>query len=229
MDAVLRIAYALARLVVRPTRRLVVWLRYARRYPMEARFVGLDDLGVADEHRVFHLPSSWMALPRILPRSEVRAEDVFIDFGSGMGRIVVLAARRYRLRRVIGVEISVQLHEIAERNIERNRRRLRCQDVELVNADVLEYRIPDDVSIVYLYHPFTGPIFEHVVAELGRSVDRNPREIRIIYLNPVEEERLLASGRVAFVRSAWAGGWRNRHITDSVRLYVLRPWASRPA
>jgi SAM-dependent methyltransferase len=190
---------------------------------MEARFADLREFGLADEHRVFHLPSSWMALPRILPRSEVGADDVFVDLGSGTGRVVLLAACRYCFRRVVGVEISAPLHEIAERNIERNRRRLRCRNVELVNADVLDYRIPDDVTVVYLYHPFTGPIFERVVAELGRSVDRSPRDVRIIYLNPVEEERLLASARVTLVRSAWAGGWRDRARTDSVRLYLLRP------
>src|SRR5262249_27445537 len=42
---------------------------------------------------------------------------LFIDFGSGKGRALVLAAR-YGFERVIGVEFAPSLHEIAARNIE---------------------------------------------------------------------------------------------------------------
>jgi tRNA G37 N-methylase Trm5 len=191
--------------------------------PMEMRSVRLKEFGLADENRVDHIPSFWETLPRILPRKEVSADDVLIDLGSGMGRVVVLAARRYNFRRVIGVEISPQLHEIAKRNVERNRTRLRCTEIELVNADVLDYTIPEDVTVAYLYNPFTGPVFQHVVAELNRSVERNPRELRIVYLNPCEEERLLAFERISLVRTARAAPGRDDALWSSVRLYTLRP------
>jgi hypothetical protein len=189
---------------------------------MEMRIVHLEELGLADEHRVDHVPSFGRTLPRILPQDEVGPYDVLLDLGSGMGRVVISAAKTYSFRRIVGVEISPELHEIAKRNLARNRLCLRCPQIELINADVLDYRIPDDVTVVYLYNPFRGPVFQHVVDELERSVDRNPREIRIIYLNPREERRLLASERINLVRSARAvlGDWS----TDSlVRLYRLRP------
>ena len=113
---------------------------------MEMRLVRLEEFGLADEHRVDHVPSFWKTLPRILPRNEVGPDDVLIDFGSGMGRVVVLAAKRYPFRRIIGVEISQQMHEIARRNVERNRRHMRCTEIELVNADVIDYTVPDDVT-----------------------------------------------------------------------------------
>lgn len=190
---------------------------------METGSVRLSEFGLAQEHRVDHVPTGWRALARILPRSEVGQGDVFIDFGSGMGRIVVQAARNYPFRRVIGVEISPELYEIEMRNVDRNRHRLRCKNVELVNADVLDYHVPDDVTIAYFYNPFTGPIFEHVLAELCQSVERNPREIRIIYLCPREEDRLLARAGIDFVRTASAGQRHDRSIERSIRLYVLRP------
>ncbi len=106
-----------------------------------------------------------MSLRRILPPWEVTDHDVFVDFGSGMGRVVLQAAR-YPFRKVIGVEVSETLHGIARENIDRNRQRLRCPDIELVHADALEYEIPDDVTVAFLYNPFRGTIFATVIERL---------------------------------------------------------------
>jgi hypothetical protein len=125
---------------------------------------------------------------------------VFVDFGSGMGRVVFQAALWYPFRQVIGVELSARLHEIAEDNIARNRSRLRCRDVDLVRADVLDYPVPDDVTVAFFDNPFTGHIFAAVLDRLLGSVDRAPRTVTIVYFNPVEHERLLATGRVRLVR-----------------------------
>lgn len=59
-----------------------------------------------------------------------------------MGRIVYQATSRYPFGRVIGVELSVHLHEVAVDNIERNRHRLRCADVQLVRAERSSTRSP---------------------------------------------------------------------------------------
>jgi SAM-dependent methyltransferase len=189
---------------------------------METRTVGLAELGLADAYRVDHVPSFWKTLPRILSPHDVGSDDVFLEVGSGMGRVVVLAARKYSFRRIIGVEISGDLHKIAERNVARNYHRLRCRDVELVNADILDYQIPDDVSVVYLYNPFLGPIFQHFAEELQRSVSRRPRKVRIIYLTPREEGRLLAWGNIRRVRTARVVRG-DRSLNSVVRLYELAP------
>ena len=47
---------------------------------------------------------------------EIRPDDVFIDLGSGMGRMVLEAAR-YPFKRVIGVELVEQLHDLARANL----------------------------------------------------------------------------------------------------------------
>jgi hypothetical protein len=114
--------------------------------------------------------------------------------------VVFQAALRYPFKRVIGVELAPSLHQIARDNIGRNRDRLRCRDVRLVRTDVLDYRIPDDVTVVFLDNPFTGAIFATVLDRLLASVDRAPRPVRIVYFNPVEHERLVATGRVRVIR-----------------------------
>jgi hypothetical protein len=180
-----------------------------------------EELGFSGRHRVRYKPSNWFALRRVLPPRRVSSEDVFIDFGSGMGRIVYQAASGYPFRRVIGVELSERMHAIAVENIERTRHRLRCADVELVCSDALEYEIPEDVSVVYLGNPFSGPVFATVLERLLATVERNPRRLRIVYFNPVEERRLLDAGfRVTkAIRGLRPGAEWSR--SNSTRLYEL--------
>ena len=90
---------------------------------------------------------------------------------------------------------------VARANVERQRPHLRCGEVSVVRSDVLDYEIPDDVTVVYLYNPFQGEIFAAVVEKLVASLDRNPRRMRIVYRTPLEEDKLLATGRFRRVRA----------------------------
>jgi hypothetical protein len=159
-----------------------------------------EELGLAHPERLEYAPTPWFGLRRALPVEWVRSDDVFIDFGSGMGRVVFQAAAYYPFKRVIGIELSRKLHEIAQGNIDRNRDRLRCQDVQLVNGDAAAYEIPDDVTVAYFFNPFTGQTFSAVIDRLLTSVARNPRSVRIVYQNPKEHSRLMATGQIRLVR-----------------------------
>ena len=208
-------------------RRAIGWLRqflfrliYERRLRLETdEYVRLEDLGLAGEGRVWYEPSGWSVLGHVLPRGEVSPDDVFIDLGSGKGRVVLLAAR-YPFKRVIGVELSERLTEIARGNLERNRHRLACQDIELVTADALDYELPDDVTVAYLFNPFTGETFDRVLRKLIDSVDRNPRTLRLIYLLPREHERIMRTGRARLVKGTPEPGATTNPNTV---MYVIEP------
>src|SRR4051794_23925092 len=66
--------------------------------------------------RNLYVPSAWHVLPRALRYVGVSDRDTFADFGCGKGRIVQQAAKR-PFRRVIGVEISPALVEVARSNL----------------------------------------------------------------------------------------------------------------
>ena len=171
-----------------------------------------EELGFSSEYRGY-MASSWTTLHRILKRGEVGPKDVFVDFGSGMGRVLYQAAVRYPFRRVEGVELSPEPSAIAQENLASGRHKFRARDIRLVTCDVLEYEIPEDLTIAYFYNPFPGEIFQAVVDRLVASVRRHPRRLRIIYLNALEEQRLLDAGfrevrRLRGIRSD--GPWRAR-------------------
>jgi len=158
-----------------------------------ARVADLDDLGVDAPGRVRYEPSGWLDLRRILPPRDVGRSDVFLDLGCGKGRVVLQAAG-YRFRRVVGVELSPELCDVARANIAARRDRLRCRDVVLQVADAATFEIPDDVTVIYLYNPFRGDVFAAAVEHIAASLRRAPRRLRVIYRTPLEEEVLLAGG-----------------------------------
>lgn len=205
-------------------RRLISGALVERRWGIEtAREVDLEALGLSSEHRVRYEPSGWLDLRRILKPADVGPGDVFVDLGAGKGRILLQAAR-YPFKRVVGVELSPRLAAVAQENIVASRESLCCRDIEVVVADAVEYEIPDDATVIYMYNPFSGPVFEAVVDNLLASVARRPRRVRVVYRTPLERERLEATGRFTLERSV-AGlrpgrAWAQKM---SIRMYVVEP------
>jgi hypothetical protein len=153
-----------------------------------------------ERHR--YEPSGWFYLRRVLPARSVGPDDVFIDFGSGLGRIVYLAAARYPFKRVVGVEIAEELNRQAEAYIEHNRGRLLCQQIELVTAPAQDYPIPPDMTVAYFANPFMGAVFEAVIGNIVESLRAHPRHLRILYSNPIMGDHLLRSGAFRLVKTS---------------------------
>jgi SAM-dependent methyltransferase len=150
-------------------------------------------LGLREHEMGLYHVSGWIGTWRVIHAMRPREGDVFLDVGSGAGRTVCVASR-FPFRRVIGVEREPKLHRLAQENL-RNVRWPGRAETELVCADIAEYPIPDDVTVVYLYNPIFNEAMEAFVGRLIASVDRSPRPVRIAYLNPQHEDRLLAGGR----------------------------------
>jgi hypothetical protein len=164
-------------------------------------YVPLDD-ELAAPGRHGHHASSWLQLRTALRGATITADDVLVDFGSGMGRIVYVAARHYPFARVVGVEISQRFNDVALANLEHARPRLRCQDVQIVTVDATEFVVPDDMTYAYMFNPFGGEIFEAVLGNIVASLDRRPRRLTLCYAHPLMEEAVLATGRFERVRSS---------------------------
>jgi hypothetical protein len=174
--------------------------------------VKLDRYGLDTPDRFRYRATGRFVLPRLLRKIGIGPDDVFIDVGSGKGRMVFQAAK-FPFKRVIGVELAEELTEVARYNIEHNRSMLACEDVELVTSDAVEYRFPDDVTIAFLYCPFVGETFERVIDNLIASLDRNPRELRLIYGYPLMVDYIHKTGRFELERrtKTWRPGIREFH------------------
>lgn len=187
--------------------------------------IPLEDLGVAGPGRENYSPVSWPALRRALPRGELGPDDVFLDLGAGKGRMLLIAARR-PIRRAIGVEISPELADVARANLRRAASHLPCSKADVVTADAACYRVPDDVSVVHIFNPFSGPVLTAAIDRVLESIDRAPRAVRLVYSNPREDghESILGSGRARLVRQAQPLTVLGSALGDMpVRVYLLGP------
>jgi SAM-dependent methyltransferase len=175
-----------------------------------------------EPHRGLYLASSWLVIRELFRNLEVAESDVFVDLGSGMGRVLFMAARR-PFARVIGVERSARLNEVARRVVDRNRHRLACQVVELLTVDAAAWEVPDDLTVVYLYCPFPDAVFERLVERLVASIDRVPRPLRVIYnFGTVQDRAVLeATGRAE--RISFRVPWYLRSRFEEISMYRLLP------
>ena len=185
---------------------------------------GMDTAGdtVEKEHfhpdRVWYVASGWSFVPRLLRSGDVDTSGTFVDFGSGKGRVLCQAAQ-YPFSRVIGVEISSELNEVARRNVDLNRKHQACGAVELLTCDATEFEIPDDMTFAYFCNPFVGDSFRAVIDNIVASLDRRPRRMRIAYVIPLMEDYLLETGRFRLVQSRrflWEQGVHRIAVYESL-------------
>ncbi len=122
---------------------------------------------------------------KILGEMEIKHENfVFVDFGSGKGRVLLLASE-YPFKKIVGVEFSPELNRIAQNNIRKYRSASRkCRDVESVCQDAVSYSIPKEPAVLFLANPFGEEVMSPALANIQKSLEESPREIFIIYAHP---------------------------------------------
>jgi SAM-dependent methyltransferase len=155
-----------------------------------------EAIGPSLEHATHYEPAPVAQAEALLDASPLAPERAtFVDLGAGMGRVIMLAARR-RFRAVIGVEISPALVEIARENLATWRDPLRVvRDVKIVRADAAEYAFPRGDLVVFMYNPFHGPVLDAVVA----NVQAAERDVALLYHTPVDRAAIEATGAFELV------------------------------
>jgi len=116
----------------------------------------------------------------------------FIDLGSGKGRTLLMASD-YPFRRIVGVELLVELNAVARQNIQRYRNdRQKCFAVESYCGDARHFHFTNEPTVLYLFNPFPRHIWHELLANLKRSLLAASRQVYVIYHNPVHAD-ILAS------------------------------------
>lgn len=129
---------------------------------------------------------------------EVSSRGSFVDFGSGKGRALILAARA-GFQRLVGIDYSPVLDATCRRNLAHVwRRRELAATYELHLGNATQFVVPDDSVVWFWFNPFDAASAERVAVGLLASLQRRPRPAYLIYARPLCTSPLQALGfRVA--------------------------------
>jgi hypothetical protein len=157
------------------------------------RFLGIQTTGYSAppvKHSGHYTPLPYSVLQHILDKMQLGSEDVFVDIGCGKGRVICCASR-LSLQKIIGIELNKELVAMAEANIQKIRRPKSRVEIINVSADEYDYT---DATAIYLYNPFEAPIMDKVLSQFASSLKRNPRNLKIAYANPLQEQLFKQTG-----------------------------------
>jgi hypothetical protein len=157
---------------------------------------------------VFYQPTPARHICEMIRRTVLGADDVLIDFGSGLGHVPLLASICTEAR-CIGIERD----EAYVRSARQCAAALNLKNAAFLQQDAREADLSAG-TVFYFYTPFTGTILRAVLDSLRREAER--REIRVCAYGPcvqiIAEEKWieatgeLEAGRVAIFRSCEGGG-----------------------
>ena len=132
-----------------------------------------------------YTPTGIRALRRLFGQLELTGgRDVLVDYGCGMGRVVTIASE-YAFQRIVGVEISPALIEVARRNVATFKGTRHCRDIAFWNGSAEQFPLPPDASVLFFFNPFEGRVLGELLARIQNSMKANPRRLQIVYVNPM--------------------------------------------
>ena len=166
---------------------------YERRFGIRTRGrISLQSLAIDDPDSVWYAPISYPAFFNAM--KHVPVSGGFVDYGSGLGRVLVAAAT-FPFDRVTGVELSESLVTRSRQNIARAKGTV-CRNIEAVCTNAAEWQVPGDVTVFHFFNPFQKQTLRTVVANIARSLRETPRQAWIVFANPWGLAPLMRSGEV---------------------------------
>ncbi len=155
--------------------------------------VDLEELGVDTSLASVYMPVSYNLLEEIFEQLPKDIRNHFVDIGCGKGRALCMAAHQ-GFKQITGLDFSKNLCDIAIKNLQKTKKKLTGFTCNVVNNDAFYYEIPDDTDCIFFFNPFEEIIMSGVVDNIFKSLELNPRKIKIIYVNPIDKHLFLQAG-----------------------------------
>lgn len=151
------------------------------------RLIELEHLDIASDNKTFGMRYEvTRARPfrKLLDKLDLPRDGVFVDFGSGKGRVLMMAAE-LGFARIVGVEFSQELCDVARKNLAAFRAKSRLDvDIQIFEMDVVDYEIRPVENVFFMFNPFDSEIMRIIVDKIARSVYDHPRKTWLIYQYP---------------------------------------------
>ena len=161
------------------------WFDFYHSVDTSSQFDEQENRGWPKDKVNFHYlpirPKCARRVLRNLPFKNFR-EYTFIDFGSGKGRMLLIAAA-YGFRQLRGIELRKELHEQACKNFRRCQHVHKCS-IESVNADAVDYEFPNEKLVLFFFNPFGSEVMSEVLKNLATSLHGCFRDVWVVLHDP---------------------------------------------
>ena len=172
------------------------WSSKLFEYRLDKKF-GINTRGKADIDwnlssnldAVGYAATRYVDLQRIAQYLNLSPDDVFVDYGSGKGRVVLFMSMQ-KIKKAIGLEIDPILMRETRKNIKTFEDKYpQHSPVEFIEGEAMDFD-PAEGTVFFFYNPFGEKTFQKIVNNIERSLQKNPRRILILYKNAKEKKLL---------------------------------------
>jgi len=156
----------------------------------------LDEMGIDITHATIYMPVSYELLEEVfaqLNKLTNKPINHFLDVGSGKGRAMCVAAHN-GFKRITGIDLSKKLCDAAKQNCNTTQEKIPEVEFDIINNDAFYYDIPEDVDCIFMFNPFDEIIMSGVANNIHESLREHPREMKIIYVNPLHKSLFTNTG-----------------------------------
>lgn len=144
----------------------------------------LERTGIDISHATIYMPVSYTLLERALEQIGPSSNKHFTDIGCGKGRALCVAAH-YGFNRLTGIDLSPDFCREALANLLLTQQQLQHIHYEVNAGDAAAWPVPADADCIFLFNPFDEKLMEKVVRNIEVSLAANPRNLYVIYANPL--------------------------------------------
>jgi len=123
----------------------------------------------------------YLYLKESLKSFAIKEDDAVLDLGSGKGRIVLYLNFKYKIKKIIGVEINTDAFNISKELTTKE------SNITLYNVDVFETNLINEENInkIILFNPFNIDTFKYFIEFLLKNTHDY---IEFIYINISQEQ-----------------------------------------
>lgn len=123
----------------------------------------------------------------------IEANKNLVDYGCGKGRVLTVAAF-YGFNKITGIDFAKELCEEAKKNLTSVQLKFPEKTFNVIHINAVDYKIENDTNFFFFFNPFDEVIMLAVVKKILYSLKVNPRQVYVIYLNPLHKEIFLSAG-----------------------------------
>ncbi len=151
---------------------------------------GIDRMKNPKKDALNYSPGMGYPLMDVLDNFVFQPNDAVFDFGCGKGGALLLF-QRSGVKKIAGIEYDKPLYNVLLDNFNK----IGISPENIINGDAARVKSElDEYNYFFMYNPFHGETFRHVIDNIEESQKRRKRRITLIYSGPYCHMEVIAHG-----------------------------------